>query len=223
MRDNLDYTKETFPNLETLDFNPLKLLKLKNTRKDKPGYIVASGHSVREHPVNKLDGRNTIAINYSVIATPQAEMAIVNDALFINDLGPIKKVLPKKVFTTSKIGDKSRCIFLKAIPDTGFSFDLLKGIHTNYTTTFSAIQIAVWLGFNPIYILGMDLCKGKDGSTHFWGTDKNFQRDLELYMDSIKGLLYSTVQELKLKGTILKNCSPYITLPDYEPTTLEWN
>ena len=223
MRDNLDYTKETFPNLETLDLNLLKLLKLKNTKKDKPGYIVASGHSLKEHPVNKLDGRNTIAVNYSVIAAPQAEMAVVNDALFINDLGPIKKILPKKVFTTSKIGDKGRCILLKAIPDTGFSFDLLKGVHTNYTTAFSAIQVGVWMGFNPIYILGLDLCKGRDGATHFWGTDKNFQRDLELYMDSIKGLLHNTVQELKLKGIVLKNCSPFITLPDYEPTPLVWN
>ena len=37
-----------------------------------------------------------------------------------------------------------------------FSQDLCKGVYTIATVTYMMIQVAVWMGFKEIYLLGMD-------------------------------------------------------------------
>ena len=44
------------------------------------------------------------------------------------------------------------------------SFDLTVGVYPNNTVTAFGIQLALWMGCDPIYIAGLD-CKG----AHFWG------------------------------------------------------
>lgn len=44
----------------------------------------------------------------------------------------------------------------KYLDDPHFSTDLCKGVYTIATVTYMMLQIAVWMGFDEIYLLGMD-------------------------------------------------------------------
>lgn len=37
-----------------------------------------------------------------------------------------------------------------------FSFDLTKMLYTGYTVTFQAIQLSFWMGFETVYLIGLD-------------------------------------------------------------------
>ena len=59
----------------------------------------------------------------------------------------------------------------------GFSFDLRHGFHRGYTTTLMAMQVAVWLGCDPLYLAGLDLRHSRN-KTHFFGSVPwNAERD----------------------------------------------
>lgn len=63
-----------------------------------------------------------------------------------------------------------------------FSDDMTKGIYGGRTVMFSMLQIAVYMGFKEIYLLGVDFSWGEDGrDTHFC---KDYMND-ELVKDTM--------------------------------------
>lgn len=69
-------------------------------------------------------------------------------------------------------------IRVKPLPEQrGFSLDLRRGFHRGFTTTLLAMQVAAWLGCDPIYLAGLDLKHAGD-KTHFFGVSPwNKDRD----------------------------------------------
>lgn len=56
-----------------------------------------------------------------------------------------------------------------------FSDDITKGVYIGMTVMYNMLQIAVYMGFNEIYLLGVDFSWGEDGKdTHFC---KNYMND----------------------------------------------
>jgi Kdo-III transferase WaaZ len=66
----------------------------------------------------------------------------------------------------------------------GFSCDAESGFFSCKTVAGWAVQLAAWMGYRQIFILGMDL--GGTGMKHFYATEKNkkpdFLRDFEPYI-----------------------------------------
>jgi len=59
---------------------------------------------------------------------------------------------------------------------TGFSNDASKIVHDGYSVTYSMLQLAVYMGFSEIYLLGTDCNYSKHGKQHFVASgwkDKN--------------------------------------------------
>ncbi len=64
------------------------------------------------------------------------------------------------------------------------SLDLTKGIYGNNTVTAFGLQVAFWLGADPIYLLGVD-CANRPDMGHFWGgkevPERKFSKHREGY------------------------------------------
>jgi hypothetical protein len=96
----------------------------------------------------------------------------------------------------------------------GFSIDMIKGFYIGRSTTFSAMQVAAWMGYEKIFIFGLDMCRvGK--KLHSYGSnpdvpenirEKRFKKEAEFYDAAAKIMS----EELRSKYYI---CSDYNKWP----------
>lgn len=170
----------------------------------KTGYVLASGPSLKELPIEKLPPYHTICVNYSVLAIETPFWATINDEVWLYTL--FEKAT--NVFTTSgKVSPNA--IYTEDLGPSGWCSDLTKGVYTNGTTTLSALAAAVHLGFNPIYMVGFDLCKAGD-QTHFFGKTAQYDRDLAPFVTLIRSQLRNIIMPaLAKEGVEVYNTSPY--------------
>lgn len=94
----------------------------------------------------------------------------------------------------------------------GFSHNLKKGVFTGKTVATWAVQLAFGLGYDAIYIVGMDL--GGTGKTHFYA-DKNSPLPdfLRYYEPHIRGCFELARQASEKTGVKLYNLSQQSALP----------
>jgi hypothetical protein len=94
--------------------------------------------------------------------------------------------------STSIKQQRNNCIKLKNLGGFGFSTDLMRGMHIGRSTVYAAMQIALWMDYRDIYILGCDMCE-VDGKTHFYGVNPDvspearigrFDKEAEYYTDA---------------------------------------
>jgi hypothetical protein len=76
---------------------------------------------------------------------------------------------------------------IKNISGKGFSLDMLKGYHIGRSSTFAAMQVALWMDYEKIYIFGCDMCKveiEKDGSKqsllHSYGQNPDVPEEVRI-------------------------------------------
>lgn len=82
-------------------------------------------------------------------------------------------------------------IKFRNIPGIGFSNDPSKGIYIGMSSVYATLQIAAYIGFNRIYVLGCDMNNTVDvGRTHFYGVNpdvnpnerkKRFEKEANWY------------------------------------------
>lgn len=149
-------------------------LSLKNKYKGQRGFVIGNGPSLKMKDLDKLKDEVTIASNKIYLAfestTWRPTFYTIADPLVWGKLEPIvfkyfKKVhlsgyLPfkKKIFSGIKYWKTRGGIGNKEIEKdiNLFSANILDGLYTGATVTFENLQLAVWLGLNPIYIIGCD-------------------------------------------------------------------
>ncbi len=92
-----------------------------------------------------------------------------------------------------------------------FSFDLVEGMYNGYTVIYEAIQLAAYMGFSDIYLLGVDMTSGvraSDPNYHFY---KGADPVSNVYVDSATGqarkLIGFAGQELEKRGQHLYNAT----------------
>lgn len=96
----------------------------------------------------------------------------------------------------------------------GFSREIRKGVFTGQTIAFSALQVAVWLGYTRIFILGMDL-GGTRERARFYESGKKaapmrLDRDYESYIQPA----FEVASKLRSAlGIQIYNLSPDSRLP----------
>lgn len=75
------------------------------------------------------------------------------------------------IFNSTSIGSRRPgTIQMKNLGGTGFSRDLFKGYHIGRSSVFAAMQIALWLDYAHVYIVGCDMC-AVNGQMHFYGVN----------------------------------------------------
>ena len=151
------------------------LYGLKNLEQGKPCFVIANGPSLEIKDLNLLDRNNVVTIGSNKIYrcfdqtrwrpkyfTVADYLNAENDNREIDELS-MTKFIPYSLKSFFKNKDD---VFyfneLSAKIDTSskyvptFSSDATEGFHVGHTVTHLNIQIAVFLGCNPIYIIGMD-------------------------------------------------------------------
>lgn len=155
---------------------------LRNKHKGKRCFIIATGPSLRIKDVEKLKDELTISVNsfyriyektnfrptYYMVLDPD-----VQNSLMKNYHGNISDLAKKKVFFNSIVNERvsgvdylpycyqnhwfnifnAKFNYSKNLK---FSKDLLFGIYDKYTVTNAAIDLAIHLGCNEIYLIGCD-------------------------------------------------------------------
>ena len=168
--------------------NPL-VNKFKDRNKGERCFIVATGPSLRTEDLDKLKlhGEKSIGVNKIYLAFERTDWKpdyyIVSDHYCIEESGDeIKKIQVENKF----VSDLYPEFWQEAVPDNiykyhchwsytenclaAFSDDIEYGVYASGTITYEALQLAVYLGFKEIYLLGVDFNFSedyKDTSNHF--------------------------------------------------------
>lgn len=138
------------------------------------GVILASGPSVGGLDLSNLMPNQVIAINRAWSLYPMHRW-FVSRALFSPQvIRPNIISLYKTHFNLFDfvpfLGEYTNFPRGHVIPTLGregFSFDLEKGWYPGYSSAYCALQVAVYLGFKKIYLLGCDCCE-IGNSVHFY-------------------------------------------------------
>lgn len=190
---------------------------------NKEVYIIGGGTSLKGFDFNKLKDKTTIAVNKSCKYVPNLDYFITMDFTALRKISISKLIsFPTKIFIANfakpylqeidgRIVDtRFNLVYtlnhfdmiIKSYKSDGIGVDFLNFRNGN-NSGFCALQFAILMGFNSIYLLGIDLAITEE--THFhggYGENKEFfQKKLDLYYQSF-------VQGLKL----LKKIKPKIKI-----------
>ena len=159
--------------------------------------IVGNGPSLKDVDLTAIDvptfGVNrawmVLECSYYVIGDkPQFEHYEMESGKHISNLWPL--------FSTKDGPRHSTRVRSLCSTRRQFSLDLHEGVHLNNTVTVFAMQVAVWMGFATIFLVGVD-CSG----AHFDGGDdipeKKFSNQREAY-GYVAGFLAGTREIVNL-------------------------
>ncbi len=166
-----------------------KIEKLKNSEHGRC-FIVATGPSLTIEDLNKLKNEKTFGLNslckaFSKTGWETTYYVMQDAGVFYNLLPEIKQFRTTKFIHSDQKFKKYALEELKCdkyvFPryygnhlwnrkklKTGFSKDARLIIHEGYTVAYVALQMAVYMGFNEIYLIGTDCNYSKDeNKQHF--------------------------------------------------------
>ena len=175
-------------------------------------FVLASGPSLAEHDLDRLDGRWVIGMNRSTLLYDRARYHCAMDkGLFRRTPDLLRKARYLFTFPERPWGIPIRTFTADDVE--GFSFDLERGIYSGWTISHFTLQVAVWMGFTTIYFLGLDLLH-VEGRSHFFGRDRDEVDRMQLRLfPKMRAALAAAAEVLRPRGVEIFNCSP---ITDFE-------
>lgn len=176
-----------------------EIIRLQNLHEGKTLCIVANGESVRKVNLGKINCL-TLGVNRAWDLPRQFTYYCMGDKKQLEDFRGSKmgKLAYKGWFFTTHMGPEyaTRIRGLPMLDHRRFSFDLTVGVYLNNTITAFALQLAVYMGFARIYLLGVD-CKG----SHFYGgapiPEEKFANQREA-LGFIAGVLHAARPDIEI-------------------------
>lgn len=172
-----------------------QIRKLKDVGKDQYFVILGNGPSLREidtHTLSKFDNIKLCTINVpDDRCWPTPYWAFYDRSqyhrhkhLYHNYTGV--------VFNSTGIKERNEhSIKFKHIPGIGYSRDIGRGVYIGMSSVYATLQIAMYMQFKRIYVLGCDMNVNVDpGQTHFYGVNpdvapkermKRFEKEANWY------------------------------------------
>jgi hypothetical protein len=166
-----------------------KLIGIKNKHLGERCFIIATGPSLTVEDLEKLNGETTFSMNSICLAFDETDWrptyyGIQDEGVYGKMRKYINKLDAECKFISDNILDAYNINILKDhyifpidflhhfIPNntnynTKFSNNIFGAVYNGYTITYSLLQIAVYMGFKEIYLLGVDCHYGNDMKHHF--------------------------------------------------------
>lgn len=220
---------ETNPQIEYIQkftFRNPDLRQFKDIHKGKRCFIIGNGPSLRMEDLDWLHQHGEICFGVNKIYYAFENTAWRPDYYLVVDMEVAEHALSimkdeKSVkflrhFDSLEGTDieKNYHLFLRLlqpVANPAFSFDLEKGLYNGNTVVYDAIEIAAYMGFSDIYLLGVDMTSGvraSDPNYHFY---KGADPVSNVYVDSATGqarkLIGFAGQELEKRGQHLYNAT----------------
>lgn len=167
-----------------------RLKSLKNAYSGKRCFIVATGPSLTYDDLNKLKGEITFGMNSIIKTFDKTDWrptfygiqdrdvygAMENlikstyqdsDNVFVADILSVYYDIPKSFIRFPYDGEYHLYNGKPYIPNAKFSDNAYSIVYDGYSITYSLIEIAVYMGFTEIYLLGCDCSYPKGQKNHF--------------------------------------------------------
>ena len=202
-------------------YNP-EIEKLKNIHKEERCFIVATGPSLRIEDLNILRENREICISMNSIWRafqstewrPQYYIAV--DYTFLHDYGDI---MEDQNISYLFLGDTSKDYWSKKHKKNHlkhhfayecyekkhpkFSSDFSRKSYQGFSVTYNAIQLAVYMGFEKIYLLGVDFSyaeKKVEKYAHFYKEDILVSTGYEnqVYLAYLSAKMYADEHNIKI-------------------------
>ncbi len=142
------------------------LLQWKNAWSGMPVLIVGNGPSLNDTPLDQFVGVNSIGMNkinliYSKTTWRPSLIAAINNLVIKQNMdyyvnSDIPVFLSWKGRRYCPVSERNRFFYLLNRNTANFSTDILSGIGSSGTVTYTALQLAYYLGANPVVIVGVD-------------------------------------------------------------------
>ena len=171
-----------FRRLTSFSFNYMKLKKLKDLHKGERVFIVATGPSLTEKDIISLKDEYTISMNSIVKLTKKLDWE--PSYYVIQDFGVYENLKHDiSSLNTSKVlvGHNLKWKYNMKNDYTAFPIDFIDHLHSNYmnlntkfstnlfsqcydgyTVAYSCLQLAYYLGFAEVFLIGIDASYGVD-------------------------------------------------------------
>lgn len=175
----------------------------KDKYKGKRCFIIATGPSLRMEDVEKLSNEYTFAVNsfykildktsfrptFYITLDPDSQKSFeangeflpgkyATEKAFLNDVVRRQKKYDNVIYLPVCYQNHWYSIGKENFPydkNLKWTNDLLWGIYDKYTVTISAIDIAVYMGFGEIYLLGVD-CNYTGTTTYFINPGEDYEK-----------------------------------------------
>lgn len=179
----------------------LKLKDLRNIHKDKRCFIIGTGPSLTISDLELLTNEITFAPNRIFEILQKTEWRptyyVCQDHDIINKFSDKITSISAKIkflpveYRSRFVGDEYRYFVLKENDyyphDAKFSVDISNHISQGYTVTYGAIQIAVYMGFKEIYLIGIDhnysIVRDSSGRPVKLTDSKNYSENMMEYIN----------------------------------------
>jgi hypothetical protein len=170
------------------------LRQLKHARTKKRCFVIGNGPSLLKTDLTKLAGEVTFVMNGFFLKMPELDWVptyyVCEDHLVaedrareINDLKGPTKLFPASLRYV--IDPDEKTVFYDHRPRKSypqgfdFSFDADVNTYTGGTVTFSCLQLAAYMGFEEIYLIGVDASYVIPGDARLGGTGRIKELDME--------------------------------------------
>jgi len=192
-------------------------------------FIIGGGPSLRGFDFSRLKGELVIGINraYEMIDCTIAFSMdsryhnwIIHDRLSGQAREKFYNFRGYKVWLNSARYPYPKDIFLlNCIGSAGFSWSLKDGLAGGCNSGYAALNLAVCLGANPIYLLGFDM-KGEGNKQSWWHDGYPGKQPATVYQ-KFKTYFEKIAPELKQRGIRVINLNPESALKCFEFGTFD--
>jgi hypothetical protein len=155
---------------------------LKNIGKGKVLVIVGNGPSVIESELEKLTGHSRIhimSINKPETRVWPSKYWLFCDHTQLKRHQDLWQSYKGTIFNTTAIKQKKKnSIQIRNLGGQGFSNDMLNGFYLGRSSCFAAMQVALWMGYDHIYLFGVDMRSVRingEMKTHYYGVNPDVQ------------------------------------------------
>lgn len=159
-----------FGNIQKLTKSKTKLTKLKNIHLNKRCFMIGNGPSLSVADLEKLNDEITFGVNriYKIFNSTSwrpTYYCIADKALLLNSSNEVNKLMPKvKFIGISMLNNPNikNATYFRLVDRNYYpkypkvSSNICKGIYSAPTVTYACLQIAFYMGFKEIYLLGVD-------------------------------------------------------------------
>jgi len=154
--------------------NAKRLVGFRNKHKGETCVIIGNGPSLKKTDMSLVGTVPTFGLNRVYLAFPElgfetTYLAVVN-RLVVEQIAPDLRDLRIPIFTTwpnrHDLGPQSNIHYLSSAAGPSFSTDIVRGLWEGATVTYVALQVAAYMGFSRIILVGVDHSFSTTGTPH---------------------------------------------------------